>query len=187
MNDLYTQRDITRRLEQSQVAERAWTNYGTSMPSGYPQNVAYFRTDLGLWIYNDGTRQLTAEEFQCDLQAYARNPLPFGGAGATTVLLSPQRTDYAPYYVRAKAYLDVLTTNNATNYWQCSLYLGATSVWTFTTASDAPNTALNKEDATAGVTTGTSFAKLDVIKAGAGGAPGSLFVAVSVWYRLIIP
>jgi hypothetical protein len=175
------------RLRQTETKETPFLDHGTAMPAGYPLNVPYFRTDLGLWIYSDGTRQLTAEEFQCDVAAYARNPMPFAGAGATTLLIGPQRTDYASYYVRAKAYLDVLTTNNATNYWQCSLYLGATSVWTFTTAGDAPNTGLNKEDSSAGVTTGALYAKLDAVKAGAGAAPGSLFIAVSFWYRLIIP
>jgi hypothetical protein len=146
----------------------------------------FFRTDLGLACYYAGAAWLTVEQFQCDVTPYSRNPLPFAGAGATTVLIVPQRTDYASYYVRAKAYLDVLTTNNATNYWQCSLYLGGTNVWTFNTSADAAGTGLNKEDSTAAVTAGAAFSKLDVIKSGAGAAPGSLFVTVSYWYRLII-
>jgi hypothetical protein len=59
-------------------------------------------------------------------------------------------------------------------------------VWTFNTSADAAGTGLNKEDTTAAVTAGAAFAKLDVIKSGAGAAPGSLFVTVSYWYRLIV-
>lgn len=142
----------------------------------------FFRTDLGFACYYDGTRWLTAEEFQCDLPPYSRNALPFAGAGATTVLLAPQRTDYATYYERAKAYLDVLTTNDGANYWAFSLLLGASTVWTANTSGDAAG-AINKEHSTPGAAITAQLAQVKVTKTG---APSNVFIAVSYWYRLII-
>lgn len=184
MSDPYVTRDIARRLEQTQVTERPFTNYGAAMPAGYPINTPFFRSDLGLWIYSDGTRQLTAEQFQCDLVPYSRTPMPLAVGLGATVLIAPQRTDYASYYVRGKAYLDIVAPNDATNYWSFSLLVGSTIVWSANTSADAAGAGLQKEDTTAQVCAGAAISTGVLSKTL---LPGTVILALSYWYRLIIP
>lgn len=184
MIDIATQRDIARRLEQTQVIERPTTNYGPTKPASPATNVPFFDTTADMWVYWDGTRWLTTQMFENNLPPYSRNPMPIAAGTGLVVLLSPQRTDYASYYVRGKAYMDVLTTNNATNYWSFSLVVGATTVWTANTSADAAGAGLNKEDSTAQVCAGAAYAYGTVTKVL---SPGSIVLHLSYWYRLIIP
>jgi hypothetical protein len=174
-------RDIQDRLtvRQPETAGGA----GTAFPTGIAAGFMFFRTDLGFLCYYDGTRWLTVHEYSATLVPYGRSAQPYSG-GAGTLLIYPVRTDYVAYYTRAKAYLDVLTTNNGTNFWSFTLTVGATAAWAFNTSADAAGTALNKEDTTGGVTAGTTFAKLDV--SSKTGAPGTLAINVTYWYRLIV-
>lgn len=184
MSDVLAQRDLARRLEQTQVIERARTNYGPTKPTSPATNVPFFDTTAGMWVYWDGARWLTAQQFQCDLVPYSRNPMPLAAGLGTTVLISPQRTDYASYYVRGKAYLDIVAPNNPTNYWSFSLLVGSTIVWSASTIADAAGTGLQKEDATAQVCAGASISTGVLSKTL---APGTAVLALSYWYRLIIP
>ncbi len=177
------QRDIARRLEQTQVAERPYTNYGPTKPTSPVLNVPFFDTTIDMWIYWDGTRWLTAEVFENNLPPYSRNPMPIAAGSGTVVLLSPQRTDYASYYIRGKAYMDVATTNNATNYWAFSLLVGSTVVWNANTSADAAGTAINKEHNVEQVCAGASYASGVVTKTL---SPGTIVLHLTYWYRLII-
>lgn len=181
------QRDLARRLEQSQVAERGWKNYGTAIPSGYPTNVPFFRTDLGFWIYSDGVQQLTAHEYVLDGDT---NTTPTDATGAYEWQL---RQDYAPYITRVSATSIVATTNNATNFWTLrfrGINLARTTVTTihdFTTAADSvANYSLKDAVPTSSQTPANkNTIQLLVLKTL---TPGALtIVSASVAYRLIIP
>lgn len=156
---------------------------GTAFPTGITSGYRFFRTDLGLECYYDGTRWLTEEIFECNLTPYARNPMPIAAGTGVVVLLSPQRTDYATYYVRGKAYMDIVAPNNATSYWGFTLFIGATTVWSADTHLDAAGAALNKEDATPQVCTSAAYAYATVSKVL---TPGTLILNLTYWYRLII-
>lgn len=177
-------RSLNRTLDQLKVIERPRTNYGPTKPSSPATNVPFFDTTAAMWVYWDGTMWLTCELFENNLPPYSRNPMPIAAGSGTVVLLSPQRTDYASYYVRGKAYLDVLATNNATNYWAFSLLVGATVVWNANTSADAAGAALNKEHAVAQVCTGAAYASGVLTKTL---SPGNVVLALTYWYRLIIP
>lgn len=184
----FNQRQIAsnqRRIGQTEVGERpAGFNIGTSFPANPATNDRFFRSDLNWLCVYDGTRWLTVHEYQADLTWYQRITFPFTGVAGSTLLIVPLRTDRNIYYTRAKAYLEVATTNNGTNFWSLSLIIAATTAWTFSTSADAANTGLNKEDSTAAAITTGNFAQFQA--SGKTGAPGSLVVNCTFWYRLIV-
>lgn len=158
--------------------------FATSHPAGVPTGYTQYRTDLGLVEYYDGTRWLTTHEYVQDMPIYGRHGFPYGG-GATTLMLSPLRTDRQIYYTRGKTYIDVVAPNTGAAFWSFTASIGATAVWSYDTSGDAPGVNINKEDATAAITAGPpTYARLDVSKTG---APGTVVVAFSFWYRLVIP
>lgn len=179
-------RDTRRQIDQMRVAERGWKNYGTSIPTGYPNNVPFFRTDLGWWIYYDGAQQLTAYEYVLDGDT---NTTPADATGAYEWQV---RQDYAPYVTRCTATSIVATTNNATNFWTLrfrGINLARTTVTTihdFTTAADSVATYSLKDSVpSAPAPANKNTIQLLVLKTL---TPGALtIVSASVYYRLIIP
>lgn len=155
---------------------------GTAFPGSPATNDLYFRTDRGLLYYYDGTRWLTVHEYEMDLALYQRNAQPYAGAGAT-IIIAPARTDYGAMMTRAKLYLDVIGTNNGSNYWTISVAYCGTVVWTPNTSADAANAAINKETALSNVITSPAgYAGVDVAKVG---SPSAIALNGALWYRLI--
>lgn len=180
-------RDNDARLGLTEVKEVARKGYGTANPTGWPNNVPFFRSDLGWSVYFDGTRWLTAFEYVLDADAAATPP---DVSGPYEWQL---RQDYAPYITRVSATVIVATTNNATNFWLIrfrGLILdrsGATTIHDFTTAADGPGGYLLKDAAPTGTATPANKNTIQVFVQKTL-APGALtIVSASVAYRLIIP
>jgi hypothetical protein len=187
MSDPTTLRKLTdqnRRLGFVEALERPRTNYGSANPTGWPNNVPFFRTDLGWWIYYTGSVWVTAHEYEQNLTPYGRNAQPYAG-GATSLLLAPARTDYDAFVTRVKVYLDIVGTNNGANYWSFTVRYASTSVYSFDTSADAAGVGLNKENApNTGVSAGPALSTLDIT--GKTGAPSAVVVNCTIWYQLIV-
>lgn len=178
--------DNERRLAQTEVKEVARKSYGTSNPTGWPTNVPFFRSDLGWWIYNDGTRWLTAHEYVLDADA-ATTPADLSGPYEWQL-----RQDYNPYFTRVTATTIVATTNNGTNFWTVrfrglALARGsATTIHDFTTSGDSvANYSLKDATPSTPTPTDDNTVQMFVQKTL---TPGAItIVSASVAYRLIIP
>lgn len=180
-------RDINQRMGQTEVAERPRTNYGSSFPASWPNNVPFFRTDLGWWAYFDGTRWLTAHEMPIPVQALAT----FTGPGTLGGTITALRTDYAPYFTRYEVETSVATTNNGTNFWTIDL-IGINLAFTTVTVIANPNTSADAvgtrvQHAGNAGTPAPSDRQFIRGRFSTTGAPGVLEVTISTWYRLIIP
>lgn len=154
---------------------------GAAFPASPATGAPFFRTDLGLWAYHDGTRWLSAHEYSADMSSLdGVNPVaaaPFSHSG------TPARGNYAQYITRAVARTFVVTTNNATNFWTISLYQENTAIWTFTTAGDGLNATLHTTTINTAYTPATYFRyRVDTKTL----APGALTLNGTFWYRLVL-
>ncbi len=174
------------RLAQTETKEVPRLNYGTANPTNWPNNVPFFRSDLGWWIYFDGTRWLTAHEYEMNMPAFG-SPFPYAGGAPATLLITPSRTDYAYYLLGARSYTLVNTTNNGTNYWGFQLLDdNAVNLWAFDTSGQAAGAGTLQAQGVMGAVALGSFLNLNIVTKT--GAPGALAAcSVTVWYRLIIP
>lgn len=153
------------------------------LPGGLQTSDRFYRTDFAWMCYYDGARWLTLHEYAQPLTNYSRTTIPF--TGTTGVLqLSPVRTDGAQLIVtRVAAYLDVLTTNNGSNYWSLAFKTNAgTTINAFDTSANAAGAAILKEAAVNVNYTDPAFITLEVT--GKTGAPGSLVASGTIWYRI---
>lgn len=159
------------------------------IPGGLQADDWCIRTDLDLPCFYDGTRWLTYEIFSSSGMLTLATT-----TSGTQALLRVNRTDYALYITRVVVLARVNTTNNGGNFWTMA-----------TRGLDAPlaTNSVIYSSTTATYTAGT-FTALEVA-AGAGGftatptqyqwfdlaltktgAPGSIDVASTVYYRQII-
>lgn len=182
MSDPRSQRDIARGLEQTQVAERPWKNYGTGRPTGYPNNVPYFRTDLGWWIYYDGTRQLTAHDytFQFPFTTYSATTEDFAGLEKTPVA-------YAVWPVSWDYGINTGITNTGAAFWTFRLRAaGTATVVSFDTSTAAPSTQYNAA-VVAGFASLSTADKYLNIRAEKTGVASNIDGYFQLRYKLIIP
>lgn len=183
MSDPTQQRDIARRLEQTQVVERRG-GAGTAQPTGISAGFRFFRTDLGMDTYYDGTRWLSVHEYDATFQQTAFTT-------TATFVIAPLFQTYAPYVTRVALEYEVLTTNNATNFWTISLrggsatYGATTTIDTFTSAAIAANTWTNIDRVpnTAQAPTNRAFFDIAAVPTL---SPGILVLSATLYYRLII-
>ncbi|HEX6293379.1 MAG TPA: hypothetical protein VFZ66_29630 [Herpetosiphonaceae bacterium] len=185
MNDLPTIRDLEhlkRRVERIAAANTTEAS-GTAFPSSPPTGLRFYRSDLGWWCFYDGARWLTCHELSAQRGVT-------GLTVATSVPISDIRQDYAPYVARCTTGYVVATTNNGSNYWTITIrgvnaaYNAASSVHQFNTSAASLTWAQN--DAAPSVSAAPSNrARIDVDLA-VTGAPGSLSIYVTVYYRLIV-
>jgi hypothetical protein len=153
------------------------------IPDGLQAGDRLFRTDL-LWpcIY-DGTRWLSPE-----MSALVANAQNFSATGNTA--LHALRSDYAPYLTRIVLKTRVNTTNDATNNWtvvvqSLTLALATTAVYTLASTNGDGTSYTNHDGApSTAAPSSPAFLRLALTK---NVAPGTLDVAASVWYRLIVP
>jgi hypothetical protein len=158
---------------------------GSSNPAqpAYGNNVPFFRTDLGWWIYYDGTRWLTAFEL----------PMIYG-----QIVLSNQdgvqgnfRTDHAPYITRVSLVTRVPTTNNGSNYWTVVTHgwnaamNAASNIDSFTTAADTVNVETPHDHAPS-VSATPANNLFGAFNATTTGSPGQLEIWFNILFRLII-
>lgn len=172
--------DLEERLRRLETAERPAANHGDAWPAAWPENVPFYRSDLDLWAFFDGTRWLTAQEYLVHLNVGT-------GLSVNTTVYAAIDTAYDILITRHVFSYFVATTNNGTNYWRARLF----TVTTSGTLRDTLQT-----DATAANTWDDGATDLAVIGTGVRvlscaidriGAPGSLDGAILVAYRKIVP
>lgn len=160
----------------------AW-NGGTSFPASKATGDRFWRSDLGLECYWDGTRWVTCQQYTT----------PFMVQGAL-VPLTAANSFYAPmvngaydmWLEKIVAATQVAATNDGSNYWtlQFNRYLSGTSLGSFTTAADSAGTS-TAHTITVNAVTGTTdvFMGFSMQKTG---TPGGIYAMVQGFYRLIV-
>jgi hypothetical protein len=161
---------------------------GTAFPSTDITIAAgdrFFRTDLDFACTYDGTRWLTMHEYECNLNWFGLNALPYAGTGATLVL-APVRADYQLRVSRAALYAFTNGTNNGSNYWTFDLKDSAGNIfWSPNTSAVAAGqyttgAAINANAASPNI----AYFNMTATKTGAPTSVGALHC--TVYYRLVI-
>lgn len=147
-----------------------------------------FRSDLGWACYYDGTRWLTVHELTATVLPITN----FAANGGSQII--GVRTDYQLFADHIAFWTRVNTTNNATNYWTVSMraintgVAAADTLYSFTTAADTAGIAAQRDvTPTTQVPTNRTLLDCQFAKGGAGGAPGTLDLTATLYYRLVIP
>lgn len=169
----------------------AWDS-GTSNPGSAATGDRYWRTDIGMEVYYDGTRWLTTQVFPIHLKiddvvtwpltsttsVVARASLPFGGTYDLWLM--------SWYFTNT-----ILTTNDGSNYWTASLRKfpatgASTQIATVATNADTAGTAYNKTAAINALL--GSFVGFFTDCTVTVGAPGNArFMSGHINSRLVIP
>lgn len=161
---------------------------GTSNPGGSPSTgQLFFRIDLGWMIFYDGTRWLTCQEFSSGNSMSLNSGTTTSGA---ILLRMPVETTYQMYLTRYIASTFVQTTNSGVSYWTLGLDRydqtnTLTSISTaITTQSDTINNWYRK---TTSINAALDASARELVVSGSKtGAPGALFFATTLFYRLIV-
>lgn len=176
---------LSRRVGAVEVIERpsfALLGSGAAFPTTPPTSAVFFRTDLGMWAYYDGTQWLTVHEYVAPIVAWSVQ----NNAVVTDWAI---RTDFAPWITRVAIITRVDTTNNGTNFWTLNIQgvntarSASTAIVTALTSVDTVATNTSHETAPAMTPTNRSFFRLDPRTTG---APGVLTAAITIYYRLIL-
>jgi hypothetical protein len=116
----------------------AW-NSGTSFPASKATGDRYWRTDLGLEYYWDGTRWVTTQLFTF---SFARSTSTDGSDSTPVQRSATWGTLYDMYLLNWVQSWYVVTTNDGSKYWTLTLAEGdtGTTISSFTTAAGSANT-----------------------------------------------
>jgi hypothetical protein len=161
---------------------------GTAFPGSPATNDTFFRTDLGLLCYYDGTRWLSVDTFS----AGSAGALLSSSIANANLSVHRLRGDYAPYFTYLTAVTRSATTNNGSNYWTITLEgqataLGtATTIGSFNTSADTVNIYTSHDGFTVSTANPTNRAHLNVNLTIGAGAPGSFLLDFTAFYKLII-
>lgn len=166
-----------------------WSTGGTSFPtSGLATDYLFYRTDLDMWFFYDGTRWLSSTLYR---ETFLLNDAlqPIVGAAANVGYSPAWNTDHDLWVEKLYASTYVATTNNGTNFWTVALNkinsaFALTSMGNFTTAADTVAT-LTKHTATIGalLTPGTN--PLLGLSATKTLTPGGITMGAAFTYRLV--
>lgn len=184
MTDIASQRDIARRLEQTQVIERPFTGYGTANPATPITGLPFFRTDLGWWIYYDGTRFLTAHEYSAPITDQISNTVAFD-----TAMIVTRDDGYHTYWTYAAVQTFISPTNNGANFWTIELQgvnnaiAATTSIASFDTSSYAAGGTYTSLGISTPEPANHPFVRAHVTKTG---APSALALTMTAYYRLVV-
>jgi len=175
-------------IDHTGVAGVDGINKGTSNPGSPSDGDLFYRTDLGYLIryHSSGTRWMTVQEYACELPVQDQlSPTTTTNTTWRGVLFG---STYDQYLVALRAAVHVATTNNGSNYWTATLADQAGGAIgggiSFNTSADAASTWLYKNVAIAAVLSGKIEIQLTAVKTA--GAPGALYCAPMVVYRLIV-
>lgn len=160
-------------------------NAGTSFPASKATGDRYWRTDLGMEFYWDGSRWLSVTLYFVSVP-HTDNLLPMTVSGPVVGRLALQNDGQDVYIEKIYAWTYVANTNSGSNYWGLVFERNpsATSITTFTTAADAPNTH-TRHTQTINALTGTSDVEIDMAVLSKTGAPGSLYINAAIAYRIV--
>ena len=155
-------------------------NAGTSFPGSKATGDRYFRTDLGLEFYWDGTRWVTTTLYYHNFSG----PININANGVFGRLAVVQDFDLYVYKC-AVAYL-VDTTNDGSKYWTIDLieFNGATSntIGSVTSAAESANTFYVENIAVNAAKSGIEQFQVNGTKTS---TPGVLVATATLTYRLI--
>jgi hypothetical protein len=159
---------------------------GTSFPVSPADNDKFYRTDLNLLCFYNGTRWLTVDKYILELRPFAVATNHNISATTQNLLscypfLAP---DYDFWVEEFRATNNVQGTSNGTNFWTIAL-IGAASIASYDTKLDAGSTNV-RHTVTVGALMGTTstYLRIDVTKTS---APGNLALpATCVIGRLVI-
>jgi hypothetical protein len=162
---------------------------GTSFPGSPATNDLYYRTDKALLCYYDGTRWLTTTLYR-DVFHYAGSAMPLTTSG-TMGRMPPWAATYDLWLDAFYTSTYVATTNNGSNYYTVALIKkdnadAGTNIVTFNTSADTVNNWTQRRTAIGAAYVSASYREFDVTATVSAGAPGSLFWAISMAYRLIV-
>ena len=160
----------------------AW-NSGTSFPANKATGDRYWRTDLGLECYWDGTRWLSVNEYRAAHSLAPAWPI------TVTAYLGNAAVDEASIYVtRFVVVAKALNTNDGSNYWTLSFVYGNSDSYGSTTG-ETPDTKAVGASAWARHS-GSVAAAITVtnmsINAVKTGNPGNLYTLPAIFYRRIV-
>ena len=171
--------------------------------AGYPEGTAFptspapvlndkfYRTDLNLLCYYDGTQWLTVQEYEAGSGYYDRVGSAGNTTDATITVRLPVRSDFRMFITRWVVYSRVFTTNNTTNYWNISLAGQAADASSLTitgaafqTKNDPVNTIV-QHDCVINAPLNSSAVGMFVFMSKVN-APGGVMPSSAVYYRLIV-
>lgn len=155
---------------------------GVAFPTSPVTNDLFYRTDLALLCYYDGTRWLTAPEYETSpIVGPALQPFSAG----QSVGYWPKHPTYDRYITSLNLAFNVQTTNNGSNYWTIRLVrldTGATLTSDLSTAAASAGAWVNT-NINLTLLTGAYPIGLNIVK---NGAPGNMYVASTLSYRLVV-
>lgn len=164
----------------------AW-NSGTSFPANKATGDRFWRTDLGLECYYDGTRWLTTNVYRIDMSV--ADVLHNTTTAAVFLRATTADTTYDRWLVSYECTTYVNATNNGSNYYSFDLRKATaagsySSIATFNTSGDTVSNQ-TPHAAALGALLGNTNLWLDINVAKTGN-PGGLRVVCAVFYRLVI-
>lgn len=164
---------------------------GTAFPGAPSANDRYFRTDLKLDCYYDGTRWLTVNEYTTPIgTTHTLPPVTANTTGTGSHAGVLDNTTAGIWAVRIVHYSLVVTTNNGSNYWTVQYEVSTnpgvlTNIGApFTTAADTVNFG-NTHIVTLGVAIATTNTTIECAFTKTGG-PGGIYPRAIFVYRLIV-
>lgn len=156
-------------------------NVVSSAPSGAVTGERVFRTDINLWTYYDGTRWLTLDEYEVALSTDATALI----TTAPTLITVAALPNSAISITQATIVYYVAVTNNGANYWPLRIADDTGIIFDTNTSAGAANTWTRLQNAPALIRSTPVHVELTAPVAKTG-APGGLYVAGTVRYRLIV-
>jgi hypothetical protein len=169
-------------------------NAGTSFPASKATGDRYWRTDLGLEFYWDGTRWVTTHLYREGPNVVIGGSNVGAGYATATGLMNAFWSGWSPDYdiwivALYLTYYNV-GTNNGSNYWtyQLTKYdsaFSATSIVTANTSADAGGTLYGKKIAVGAAVANATYPILGFDLSVKTLSPGGIRTTVELAYRLI--
>lgn len=161
---------------------------GTSNPGSPSAGDLFFRTDLGIFIYYDGARWLTVNEY-CFSPGGSQDHLGNSASNPSVQARWPVRSDFQIYLTRWSTTTLVVGTNDGSNYWTITLNRTdtgntQTAITSFNTSAD---TATNwvQHDQSINAALNATAKQIQTTATKTGGA-GGLYAPTTIHYRLIV-
>lgn len=161
---------------------------GTSNPGSPSSGDQFFRTDLGFYIYYNGTRWLTVDKYIQEMAPFAVLAFNIAATQTSALRCYPFLAPTYDFWIEEFRFTStVVTTNDGTKYWTIALRNSGTSdIGTpLTTAADTAS-ATTRHTQTIGALMGTATTHLsvDLTKTS---TPGNIYIAgAAVVGRIVV-
>lgn len=164
-------------------------NAGTSFPASKATGDRYYRTDLGMDFYYDGTRWLSVQEFSlAGAVIDVLQPVSTTNTSATFAVVDEGPSSVGAYVTRIVFSTLVTGTNTGSHYWTvqaCSMASAGTLHnlgSSFATSADSTSWTRHVVSVGSVVTAGDIEYRAQGTKTG---TPGGLYCLMAIYYRLI--